>query len=94
MPISSDWTFVPQPTTAVVGWASTQPVGFNTTTSTLGFMTSAYPADAWSNGTVSVVNLSSISLGFTSSSVGGKRGWMTGRRPVTGQQFPRGIYNK
>ena len=94
MPISSDWTFTPQPTTAVEGWASTQPVGFNTTTSTLGFMTSAYPADAWSNGTVSVVNLSSISLGITSSSVGGKRGWMTGRRPVTGQQFPRGIYNK
>ncbi len=94
MPISSDWTFTPQPTTAAVGWASTQPVGFNTTTSTLGFMTSAYPADAWSNGTVSVVNLSSISLGITSSSVGGKRGWMTGRRPVTGQQFPRGVYNK
>jgi len=94
MPISSDWTFTPQPTAAVVGWASTQPVGFNTTTSTLGFMTSAYPADAWGNGTVSVVNLSSISLGITSSSIGGKRGWMTGRRPATGQLFPRGIYNK
>ena len=21
-------------------------------------------------------------------------GWLTGRRPFTGQQFPRGIYNK
>ena len=91
MPISSDWTFPQHPTTAVVGWASTQGLGINTTTSTLGFMTSAYPADAWSNGTVSVVDLSINSLGITT---GGYRGWLTGRRPYSGQLFPRGIYNK
>ena len=91
MPISSDWTFPQHPTTAVVGWASTQGLGINTTTSTLGFMTSDYPADAWSNGTVSVVDLSINSLGITT---GGYRGWLTGRRPYSGQLFPRGIYNK
>ena len=91
MPISSDWTFPQHPTTAVVGWASTQGLGINTTTSTLGFMTSAYPADAWSNGTVSVVDLSINSLGITT---GDYCGWLTGRRPYSGQLFSRGIYNK
>jgi len=43
-----------------------------------------------SNGTVSVGNLN---LG-ADYPAGTKPGWLTGRRPVKGQLFPRGVYNK
>lgn len=45
------------------------------------------PTIETSNGTVSVGNLSS---GIT----GAVPGFLTGRRPVSGQLFPRGVYNK
>ena len=41
-----------------------------------------------SNGTISVGNLDFSSFDET------RPGWLTGRRPVDGQVFPRGVYNK
>jgi hypothetical protein len=41
-----------------------------------------------SNGTVSVGNISFDNFNET------RPGWLTGRRPVNGQVFPRGVYNK
>jgi hypothetical protein len=41
-----------------------------------------------SDGTISVGNLSNLQ--FT----GTVPGFLTGRRPVSGQVFPRGVYNK
>jgi hypothetical protein len=41
------------------------------------------------NGTVNIgnINIGSVITGTES-------GWLTGRRPVSGQVFPRGVYNK
>jgi hypothetical protein len=41
------------------------------------------------NGTVSIGNID-LSSQITDT----RSGWLTGRRPVSGQVFPRGVYNK
>jgi hypothetical protein len=41
------------------------------------------------NGTISAGNIN-LSADIT----GTEPGWLTGRRPVSGQLFPRGVYNK
>ncbi len=74
------WTFSPQPSTAVVGIASTS---FGVAT------TSSYVVEV-SNGTVG----SSGSARNYSITNNTQPGWLTGRRPQLGQAFPRGIYNK
>jgi len=77
----ADYVFSPQPTTAVDGVndaVAFQPQAQNTNNLTV------------SNGTVSVGNLN---LG-ADYPAGTKPGWLTGRRPVKGQLFPRGVYNK
>ena len=66
-------------TTAVVGIAST--VAFQIQS------TDSYTIDS-SNGTISAGNLDFSNLDKT------RPGYLTGRRPVTGQAFPRGVYNK
>ena len=42
-----------------------------------------------SNGTLNIANLDLSS--FVTET---RPGWLTGRRPVQGQVFPRGVYNK
>ena len=44
-----------------------------------------------SNITVSINNANSSDIGINKST---RRGFLTGRRPLTGQQYPRGVYNK
>ena len=44
-----------------------------------------------SNLIVSIVNATAAIFGIDQST---RRGFLTGRRPVTGQLFPRGVYNK
>lgn len=74
------WTFSPVPSTAVVGIASTS---FSIAT------TASYTVEV-SNGTVGASGTSG-KYSISNSTI---RGWLTGRRPVTGQMFPRGVYNK
>ena len=77
----ADYTF-PSLTTAVVGIAST--VSFKVQS------TAAYTIDP-SNGTISLGNVSKFDFGILTDT---RPGWLTGRRPVSGQVFPRGVYNK
>jgi hypothetical protein len=77
-----DLTFDPQPTTAVVGIATT--VAF------LIQSTAAYTVED-SNGTVSIGNTSGLGFNILTST---RPGWLTGRRLVKGQLYPRGVYNK
>ncbi len=74
------WTFSPIPSTAVVGIAST-----SMTIAT----TAIYTVES-SNGTVGT---SGTTANYTilNSTI---PGWLTGRRPVNGQLYPRGVYNK
>lgn len=65
------------------------------TTAVSGFSTTAFQPQSTdpytiesSNGTISVGNLDFSSFNET------RPGWLTGRRPVSGQVFPRGVYNK
>ena len=44
-----------------------------------------------SNLIVSIKNATAVIFGIDQST---RRGFLTGRRPVTGQLFPRGVYNK
>ena len=44
-----------------------------------------------SNLIVSIINATADIFGIDQST---RRGFLTGRRPVTGQLFPRGVYNK
>jgi len=44
-----------------------------------------------SNGTVAIGNQSGTTFGLVTST---RPGFLTGRRPVQGQLFPRGVYNK
>jgi len=44
-----------------------------------------------SNVTVSINNANSSDIGINQST---RRGFLTGRRPLIGQQYPRGVYNK
>jgi len=64
--------------------------GVTTTTVFQVQSTSSYTVEE-SNGTVSLGNISGSDYGVLSSTI---PGWLTGRRPQTGQVFPRGIYNK
>lgn len=77
----ADFTF-PSLTTAVVGFAST--VSFKVQS------TSPY-TQTITNGTISTGNGSGLNFGVISNTI---PGWLTGRRPVSGQVFPRGVYNK
>jgi hypothetical protein len=69
---------------------TTAVAGVTTITSFQVQSTSSYVVEV-SNGTVSLGNLSGSNYGILSSTI---PGWLTGRRPVDGQLFPRGVYNK
>lgn len=75
----ADYT-IPNLTTAVAG--------VSTTTAFQVQSTDPYTIEP-SNGTVSVSNID-LSADVT----GTQRGWLTGRRPSSGQMYPRGVYNK
>jgi len=76
-----DYT-IPSLTSAVVGIAST--IAFQVQSTAL------YVVEV-SNGTVSVGNQSASNFNITLSA---RPAVLTGRRPATGQVFPRGVYNK
>lgn len=76
----ADWTFSPQPTTAVVGISST--------TAFLTQSTSAYSVEV-SNGTVGL-STSGINLNIFNTTTS----FLPPKRPVRGQLYPRGVYNK
>lgn len=67
-------------TTAVVGFATT--VAFQVQAQNTNNVTGT-------NGTISAGNIN-LSNEITDTIPG----WLTGRRPVSGQVFPRGVYNK
>jgi len=67
-------------TTAVVGFATT--VAFQVQAQNTNNVTGT-------NGTISAGNIN-LSNEITNTIPG----WLTGRRPVSGQVFPRGVYNK
>ena len=86
-------------TTAVTGTASTAQVGINTQTSawnptpsrgdvSLNAHIAGVPGD--------LVLSSSGSTGVSTESLytETRPGWLTGRRPTTGQLYPRGVFNK
>ena len=86
-------------TTAVTGTASTAQVGINTQTSawnptpsrgdvSLNAHIAGVPGD--------LVLSSSGSIGVSTESLYTETvpGWLTGRRPTTGQLYPRGVFNK
>ena len=76
-----DYVF-PSLTTAVAG--------VTTTTAFQVQSTASYTVKV-SNGTISLINVSGSNFGVTSTT---RPGWLTGRRPASGQVFPRGVYNK
>jgi len=67
---------------------TTAVAGVSTTTAFRTQSTAVYTVEV-SNGTLSIgdINLGS----FVTETI---PGWLTGRRPVQGQLFPRGVYNK
>ena len=71
-------------TTSVDAVNSTRFVGFGTVTSGLPNVTTTV-------GTVRINNLTASQSGNLTTATSG---WLTGRRPVKGQQYPRGVYNK
>jgi len=86
-------------TTAVVGVASTAQVGINTATTpwnpsvsrgdvSLNAHIAGVPGDLVLNSSGSI-GVSTASL-YTET----RPGWLTGRRPTTGQLYPRGVFNK
>ena len=63
----------------------------NLTTSVIGFSTTSFVATETTftvNNAVPVKENRNINFDET------RTGWLTGRRPVSGQVFPRGVYNK
>lgn len=76
----ADYTF-PNLTTAIAG--------INTNTYFKVQSTSSYQVEV-SNGTIRVSG-SGLNFGVMNQT---SPGWITGRRPVSGQVFPRGVYNK
>ena len=62
--------------------------GFNDSVAFQVQSTAAYTIEP-SNGTISAGNID-----LSSSITDTIPGWLTGRRPVSGQVFPRGVYNK
>jgi len=77
----ADWTII-NLTTAVTGVVTTTQFQVQSTAS--------YTVKV-SNGTVSLGNIDKSNFGIVSSTI---PGWLTGRRPGSGQVFPRGVYNK
>ena len=86
-------------TTAITGTASTANVGINTATTpwnprvsrgdvSLNAHIAGVPGD--------LVLSSSGSIGVSTESLYTETvpGWLTGRRPTTGQLYPRGVFNK
>jgi hypothetical protein len=63
--------------------------GFTTTTAFLAQSQNTNNDVTGTNGTISPgnIDLSSVIIATVP-------GWLTGRRPVSGQVFPRGVYNK
>ena len=86
-------------TTAVTGTASTAQVGINTQTSAWNPTPSrgAVSLNAHIAGVPGDLVLSSSgSTGVSTESLytETRPGWLTGRRPTTGQLYPRGVFNK
>ena len=86
-------------TTAVTGTASTANVGINTATTP--WNPSVSRGDVSLNAHIAgvpgdLVLSSSGSIGVSTESLYTETvpGWLTGRRPTTGQLYPRGVFNK
>ena len=86
-------------TTAVTGTASTANVGINTATTP--WNPSVSRGDVSLNAHIAgvpgdLVLSSSGSIGVSTASLYKETvpGWLTGRRPTTGQLYPRGVFNK
>ena len=86
-------------TTAVTGTASTANVGINTATTP--WNPSVSRGDISLNAHVAgapgdLVLSSDGSIGVSTASLHTETvpGWLTGRRPTTGQLYPRGVFNK
>ena len=86
-------------TTAVTGTASTAQVGINTATTP--WNPSVSRGDVSLNAHVAgvpgdLVLSSTGSIGVSTESLYTETvpGWLTGRRPTTGQLYPRGVFNK
>ena len=77
----ADYSF-PTLTSAVTGIAST--ISFKVQS------TFSYAIEV-SNGTVSLGNVNSSNFNILTDT---RPGYLTGRRPYSGQVFPRGVYNK
>ena len=86
-------------TTAVTGTASTANVGINTATTSWNPTPSRgdISLNAHTTGIPGNLVLSSDgSIGVSTESLYKETipGWLTGRRPTTGQLYPRGVFNK
>tara|TARA_R100001163_G_C5062280_1_gene199325 strand:- start:1588 stop:1890 length:303 start_codon:yes stop_codon:yes gene_type:complete len=86
-------------TTAVTGTASTANVGINTATTSWNPTPSRgdISLNAHTSGIPGNLVLSSDgSIGVSTESLYKETipGWLTGRRPTTGQLYPRGVFNK
>ena len=86
-------------TTAVTGTASTAQVGINTATTP--WNPSVSRGDVSLNAHIAgvpgdLVLSSTGSIGVSTASLYKETvpGWLTGRRPTTGQLYPRGVFNK
>ena len=86
-------------TTAVTGTASTANVGINTATTP--WNPSISRGDVSLNAHIAgvpgdLVLSSTGSIGLSTASLYKETipGWLTGRRPTTGQLYPRGVFNK
>ena len=86
-------------TTAITGTASTANVGINTATTP--WNPSVSRGDVSLNAHVAgvpgdLVLSSTGSIGVSKASLCKETvpGWLTGRRPTTGQLYPRGVFNK
>jgi len=86
-------------TTAITGTASTANVGINTATTP--WNPSVSRGDVSLNAHIAgvpgdLVLSSTGSIGLSTASLYKETipGWLTGRRPTTGQLYPRGVFNK
>jgi hypothetical protein len=77
----ADFSF-PTLTTAIAGFTSTTAFQVQSTIS--------YTIEP-SNGTVRLGNVTGSNFSILTDTI---PGYLTGRRPVSGQVFPRGVYNK
>ena len=86
-------------TTAITGTASTANVGVSTVTSLWSPSTSRgdislYATVAGIPGNLVLSSDGSIGVSTESQYQETIPGWLTGRRPTTGQLYPRGVFNK